>query len=911
MTKHKKSRINRAVSAVVETLEGRRLLAATVAVELTSMSGLGAVLSDTTGDQQTPVVAYNGGVGVAAWADDSAGNTDIWARTFDSTGTWITDPFRVNTTTTGAQTSPDVAVADNGSFTVVWNDTSVTPNAIKARQYDNTGTASGGELTASTDTSNDKTAPHIGMAGNGNFVVTWDSNGQDGGGFGVYGQRYSAAGSTQGAEVTVNTTTTGDQISNQVAMADDGSFTVAFVSDDTGGTGIWFQRFDNTGAATGSETGANATTTGAQASPDIAMEGTGEFTIAWTSAGQDGAGNGVYFQKFNANGTVAVAEAQGNTTTSGNQDLSSVTMADNGTFVVSFVDASTGTPRAIARRFDSSGSAISEESVVTSNVDSGTQPGIAIVSTTRFVATTVSHNTDDDVTVTLLNSTLHATADAAGSTISVSASGGNVTVTADGNPTVVDENDVDALLVTGSAAADTITFASALPGSLLELTVNGLAGNDTIAGGDGAESINGGNGNDRIQAGAGADSITGGDGNDTIDAGDDDDRVDPGAGDDDADGGAGTDTWTYQSRSEDLTVRIDGQSSGATGESDAADNFENAVGGSGNDLVIGDANNNILGGADGNDTLDAGAGNDTIFGDNGSDTVSYESHAAAVTIDLANATGGATLESDSLHTIENAIGGSGNDTIVSGAYDNVINGGDGVDTVSYTGRTNALTIALDGTATSGETGETDTLGTDVENAIGGAGADSIVGNSSANNLYGGAGNDTIQGLDGNDVLTGSTGNDVFFGGLGNDAVYGNAGNDTVDGGNGADVIYGQAGTDDIFAGAGRDRVFGGTEDDRVKGGSGNDTLNGEAGADKMYGDTGNDSMSGGDGADYMLGGSGTDNMSGGNEIDKLFGETGSDTLAGGAGADRIDGGLSTDTVDADQIDKLFSVEVNV
>lgn len=909
MTQQKKSRINHAVSAVVETLEGRRLLAAaTVAVELTPMSGVGAVLDNTTGNQTTPVVAYNGGLGIAAWADDSSGNADIWARMFDSTGIWIADAFRVNTTTTGAQTSPDVAVANNGSFTVVWNDTSVTHNAIKARQYDNTGTASSGELTASTDASNDKTSPHIGMAGDGKFVVTWDSNGQDGGGFGVYGQRYSSAGSTQGGEFIVNTTTAGDQSANQVAMADDGSFTVAFVSDDTGGTGVFFQRFETAGATAGSETGANATTTGAQGSPDIAMEGTGEFTIAWTSAGQDGAGNGVYFQKFTAAGAVDVAEAQGNTTTTGDQDLSSVTMADDGSFVVSFVDASTGTPRAVARRFDSTGTAISTESVIVANVDASTQPGIAIVNSTRFVATTVTHNTDDDVAVTLLKSTLHATANSAGSTITVAAGGGNVTITADGNPTVIDETDVDGLLITGSAVADTITLGSALPGSLLELTVNGLAGNDTITGGDGAESINGGDGNDSITSGAGNDSISAGDGNDTIDAGADDDRVDPGTGDDDADGGTGTDTWTYQSRNDNLTVRIDGQNSGASGETDASTNFENAVGGDGNDLIVGNAGNNILGGAAGDDTLDGGLGDDQYFGDDGSDTVSYESHATAVTINLNNGSGGASGETDTYATLENATGGSGNDTIISAGNDNVINGGAGIDTVSYAGRANPLTIALDGTATSGESGETDTLGTDLENVIGGTGADSILGNSSANNLYGGAGNDTIQGMDGNDVLTGSTGNDVFFGGLGNDAIYGNDGNDTVDGGNGADVIYGQAGLDDIFGGAGRDRIFAGDGDDRIKGGSGNDTMDGGAGADKMYGDTGNDSMAGADGDDYMLGGSGTDSMNGGNGTDKIFGENGSDTMNGGAGADRIDGGLSSDVVDADELDKLFNVE---
>jgi serralysin len=49
----------------------------------------------------------------------------------------------------------------------------------------------------------------------------------------------------------------------------------------------------------------------------------------------------------------------------------------------------------------------------------------------------------------------------------------------------------------------------------------------------------------------------------------------------------------------------------------------------------------------------------------------------------------------------------------------------------------------------------------IENAAGGSGNDSITGNKADNGLRGGAGNDTLQGNGGNDTLTGDTGSDKF------------------------------------------------------------------------------------------------------------------------------------------------------
>lgn len=73
-------------------------------------------------------------------------------------------------------------------------------------------------------------------------------------------------------------------------------------------------------------------------------------------------------------------------------------------------------------------------------------------------------------------------------------------------------------------------------------------------------------------------------------------------------------------------------------------------------------------------------------------------------------------------------------------------------------------------------------GVTLENAIGGAGNDIIHGNSAANNLYGGAGNDILLGVGGDDRLIGGGGNDRLDGyatnGTEYDALVGGAGMDT-------------------------------------------------------------------------------------------------------------------------------------
>ena len=159
-------------------------------------------------------------------------------------------------------------------------------------------------------------------------------------------------------------------------------------------------------------------------------------------------------------------------------------------------------------------------------------------------------------------------------------------------------------------------------------------------------------------------------------------------------------------------------------------------------------------------------------------------------------------------------------------------------------------------------------GADIENAIGGSGANSIVGNALNNSIVGGAGDDTVMAGDGNDTvaggegrnyLGGENGDDSIQGGAGFDDINGNKGNDTIDGGaGGGDWLVGGQGDDLITAHHSQNILYGNLGNDTLHGGDGGDILRGGQGDDSIQGGAGNDFISGDRGADTMSGGAGAD-----------------------------------------------------
>jgi len=199
-------------------------------------------------------------------------------------------------------------------------------------------------------------------------------------------------------------------------------------------------------------------------------------------------------------------------------------------------------------------------------------------------------------------------------------------------------------------------------------------------------------------------------------------------------------------------------------------------------------------------------------------------------------------------------GGAGNDTIVAGGLADAIDGGSGIDTVSYAG-SDAVVVLLQ---------DVDTHGPHANEPAGGTG--------------GLAEGDSYTGIE---TLVASQFDDYVFGGAAGGTVYLLGGNDVYDN------TETQTVPDYVDGGAGNDTMWGGDGADTLIGGTGNDALNGERGADQLDGGSGADTLSGGDGDDLLDGGSGVDRLSGGNGNDTLVWRDADALLAGDAGTDTL------------------------
>ena len=298
------------------------------------------VNTNTTGFQYLSSVAMDGaGDFVVAWDTYDASGYGVAARYFDSSGNPLSGEFAVNTYTTGGQYNSWVAADRNGDFVVVWTSygqLNATDSEVYARRYVG-GSPVGPEFLVNTYTTDSQyvIGQSVAMAPSGEFVVVWSSYGQDGDGYGVFGQRFDASGNKVGTEFQVNTYTTGNQGYPVVAMNANRQFVVAWESYGQDGSdyGVFARRFDASGNPVTGEVAVNTVTTGPQREPVVATDGAGNFVVVWDSLSQDGSLDGVFGRRFDPTGAPLTAEFPVNTYTSDVQDFPAIAMDPEGNFV--------------------------------------------------------------------------------------------------------------------------------------------------------------------------------------------------------------------------------------------------------------------------------------------------------------------------------------------------------------------------------------------------------------------------------------------------------------------------------------------------------------------------------------------------------------------------------------------------
>ncbi len=231
------------------------------------------------------------------------------------------------------------------------------------------------------------------------------------------------------------------------------------------------------------------------------------------------------------------------------------------------------------------------------------------------------------------------------------------------------------IVVNGNEGDDKLD-ASKITVTTIGITFHGGSGNDTALGGSGHDRLNGDDGDDSLTGNAGDDSLTGGRGNDRQLGGlgndvyifADTSTVETDTLTELSGSGTGIDTLDFSSVTSDLKVDLILEvnlathtnrtvNTSATGTTKLSGNFENVIGGSGDDEILGNLAANTLNGGSGNDSLDGDSGNDLLNGGDNDDVI--------------RGNGG--------NDIIN--GGTGSDTLVGEAGNDTIHGNDGNDTL--------------------------------------------------------------------------------------------------------------------------------------------------------------------------------------------------------------------------------------
>ena len=141
-------------------------------------------------------------------------------------------------------------------------------------------------------------SPAIAADQDGNYVVVWTADGQDGDGLAIYGRMYDADANPRTSEFQVNTTTVGSQAHAQVAMNSAGRFVVVW---DTNNTDIAGQIFDPAGNRVGGEFQISFDPAGTQQRPEVIIDNAGSFVVTWNGSGLDDT-DGVFARRFDPNG---------------------------------------------------------------------------------------------------------------------------------------------------------------------------------------------------------------------------------------------------------------------------------------------------------------------------------------------------------------------------------------------------------------------------------------------------------------------------------------------------------------------------------------------------------------------------------------------------------------------------------
>jgi hypothetical protein len=299
-------------------------------------------------------VIYNG------YNDQDGEGSGVFGRTFVGMTAQETGDVQLNTSTSGFQIGGAVVFVEGSAVrgsnqTLGASAAQAFPNSLRdnvvvysgpsaadadggvlGRRSDSAGAGGPGEdeFLINTYTTGQQGDADACAGTDGSFVVVWNSEEQDGDGFGMFARRFDADAAALGPEFQVNTYTIGGQAFGRVCCAVDGSFTVAWTDlDGLDGqfSGVFARRFNSTGSPLGDQYQVNTYTSSSSTVTSVACDAGGRTVVVWQTLGRQLSG-----QAYAADGQTLGSEFTVSQSDVGVPQQGSAAMAENGTFVVAW-----------------------------------------------------------------------------------------------------------------------------------------------------------------------------------------------------------------------------------------------------------------------------------------------------------------------------------------------------------------------------------------------------------------------------------------------------------------------------------------------------------------------------------------------------------------------------------------------
>lgn len=307
------------------------------------------------------IAGQSNGNFIATWSYDAGGvNYDVIARRFNAAGSPISAIIPVNTYTADTQADSVIGVQPNDNFIIAWESRGEDGSnfGIYARQFDANVLSASAEFRVNTYTTNDQINPTIGMFPTGDFIIAWQSYLQDGDDYGIYAQRFHANCTFLGSEFRVNNITYNQQALPAIGVQSNGYFVITWVDYGSMAT-TWFQRYDANGITLGQQTLLNPNQ---RYAPKIATLSNGDFWITTSGSNAVDIDGGIFFQRVNGTGSFIGPEQLVNSNITNNQWFSKIAIQADDNIAITWLSEEEGASIGVfAQRLNSTGSFIGVE----------------------------------------------------------------------------------------------------------------------------------------------------------------------------------------------------------------------------------------------------------------------------------------------------------------------------------------------------------------------------------------------------------------------------------------------------------------------------------------------------------------------------------------------------------------------